>query len=447
MGQCTTCGQWNSLQEAVESRSVAQRERPRLAAGLTLRKVGDIELEEYPRLKAGVSEWDRVLGGGIVPGSVVLVGGDPGVGKSTLLLQVADAVARGAAPPGRQGSGAVDRDRVWYISGEESLPQIGLRARRLGLDPNAVSLSSATDVHSIIEAADENPPEVLIVDSIQSVYDPAIDSTPGSVTQLRECTLRLHQFAKERHVAVLLVGHVTKEGVIAGPKTLEHMVDAVLYLEGERLQAYRLLRSVKNRFGATSEVGVFEMQDRGLAEVPNPSAAFLSDRVEGGSGSAIVVTLEGTRPMLVEVQALVTRTSLAMPRRMTSGIDFNRVVLLAAVLTKRGNVPFNTFDIHVNVVGGLRIEETAADLGTALAMLSSYKDVPIESTTVVIGEVGLAGELRSVGQMELRLQEAAKLGFKRAIVPRRARGAALQGGLEIVEASTLREAAVRVGMG
>ncbi|MEA2641778.1 MAG: hypothetical protein QOF51_3172, partial [Chloroflexota bacterium] len=282
MGQCTTCGQWNSLQEAVESRSVAQRERPRLAAGLTLRKVGDIELEEYPRLKAGVSEWDRVLGGGIVPGSVVLVGGDPGVGKSTLLLQVADAVARGAAPPGRQGSGAVDRDRVWYISGEESLPQIGLRARRLGLDPNAVSLSSATDVHSIIEAADENPPEVLIVDSIQSVYDPAIDSTPGSVTQLRECTLRLHQFAKERHVAVLLVGHVTKEGVIAGPKTLEHMVDAVLYLEGERLQAYRLLRSVKNRFGATSEVGVFEMQDRGLAEVPNPSAAFLSDRVEGG---------------------------------------------------------------------------------------------------------------------------------------------------------------------
>jgi DNA repair protein RadA/Sms len=267
------------------------------------------------------------------------------------------------------------------------------------------------------------------------------------VTQLRECTQQLHRVAKERDVAVLLVGHVTKEGTLAGPKMLEHMVDVVLYLEGERLQAYRLLRSVKNRFGATNEVGVFEMRDRGLAEVANPSAAFLTDRVKGGSGSSIVVTLEGTRPMLVEVQALVNRSALSVPRRVANGMDYNRVVLLSAVLTKRGGVPFHDFDIHVNVVGGLRIEETSADLGTALAMLSSYRDRPIDPETVAIGEIGLAGELRTVSQMETRLQEAGKLGFKRAIVP--ASTSESQGhryGIETVEAATLREAASHVGV-
>jgi DNA repair protein RadA/Sms len=408
--------------------------------------LADVETQEIPRLQAAMPEWDRVLGGGIVPGSVVLVGGDPGVGKSTLLLQVADAIARFSAPT--KDNGRHERSgEVLYVSGEESLPQVGLRARRLGLDPNGMGMAAETDVNTVIGTIEVRPPALLIVDSIQSVYDPGVDSTPGSVTQLRDCTLRLVQIAKEHHVAMLLVGHVTKEGAIAGPKVLEHMVDAVLYLEGERIQAYRLLRSVKNRYGATSEVGVFEMQDGGLIEVANPSAAFLEDRVEGGSGSAVVVTLEGTRPMLVEVQALVSRTSMAMPRRMSSGIDFNRVVLLAAVLSKRAGVPLHEFDIHVNVVGGLRIEEPAADLGTALAMLSSYRDVPLDSQTVAIGEIGLAGELRSVGQMELRLREAAKLGFKRAIIPRRSRGGkpAIPD-LDIVEASTLREAAFLLGV-
>jgi DNA repair protein RadA/Sms len=391
-------------------------------------------------------EWDRVLGGGIVPGSVVLVGGDPGVGKSTLLLQVADAVATALATPGSNGKHDPPHE-VLYVSGEESLPQVGLRARRLRLSPNGMGMASETDINTVLGTLEVRPPRLLVVDSIQSVYDPGLDSTPGSVTQLRDCTLRLVQTAKEHHIAVLLVGHVTKEGAIAGPKVLEHMVDAVLYLEGERIQAYRLLRSVKNRYGATSEVGVFEMQDGGLVQVLNPSAAFLEDRVEEGSGSAVVVTMEGTRPMLVEVQALVSRTSLAMPRRMASGVDFNRVVLLAAVLSKRAGVPLHEFDIHINVVGGLRIEETAADLGTALAMLSSYRDVAIDPHTVAVGEIGLAGELRSVGQMELRLREASKLGFRRAIIPRRARGGRPSvSDLDIVEASTLREAAFLMGV-
>jgi DNA repair protein RadA/Sms len=291
------------------------------------------------------------------------------------------------------------------------------------------------------------PPALAVVDSIQSVYDPAVESAPGSVSQLRECTLLLHRVAKERGVAVLLIGHVTKEGTLAGPKMLEHMVDVVLYLEGERLQAYRLLRGVKNRFGATNEVGVFEMRDQGMAEVANPSAAFLTDRVSGGSGSAIVVTLEGTRPMLVEVQALVNRSALSVPRRVANGIDHSRVVLLSAVLTKRGGVSLQEHDIHVNVVGGLRIEETSADLGTALAMISSYRDTPIASETVAIGEIGLAGELRSVSQMGVRVREAAKLGFKRAVVPPSARGGEeWPPDLEVLEAATIREAARLVGV-
>jgi len=443
VGQCPTCGQWNAYEETAIAAPVTARPRAPSGASLAIRHLADIETQEIPRLTTGMAEWDRVLGGGIVPGSVVLVGGDPGVGKSTLLLQVADAVQRQLPSNGATRG----RRDVLYVSGEESLPQVGLRARRLGLGTTGISLSAETDVNAILGSAEAEAPHLLIVDSIQSVYDPGVDAAPGNVTQLRDCTLRLVRLAKEHHIAVLLIGHVTKEGAIAGPKVLEHMVDAVLYLEGERLQAYRLLRTVKNRYGATSEVGVFEMKDEGLAEVANPSAAFLEDRVEGGSGSAVVVTLEGTRPMLVEVQALVSRTSLAMPRRVATGIDFNRVVLLAAVLSKRSGVPLHEHDVHVNVVGGLRIEETAADLGTALAMLSSYRDVPLDSQTVAIGEIGLAGELRSVGQMDLRLREAAKLGFTRAILPRRSRGLpAIPAGLEIVQAATLREAAFLLGV-
>jgi DNA repair protein RadA/Sms len=336
---------------------------------------------------------------------------------------------------------------VLYISGEESLPQLALRAGRLGLKLDGVGFSAETDVSNIVEAIEANSPLLVVVDSIQSVYDASVDSAPGSVAQLRECTLRLHRAAKERNSAVLLIGHVTKEGTIAGPKMVEHMVDVVLYLEGERFHAYRLLRGVKNRFGATNEVGVFQMGPEGLAEVSNPSAIFLADRVEDGSGSAIVVTMEGTRPILAEVQALVTRSALAVPRRMTSGIDYNRVLLLAAVLSKRHGVPFHDYDIHVNVVGGLQIEEPAADLGAALAMLSSYRDVPVGADTVVIGEVGLAAELRGVGQMEQRLREAAKLGFRRAIVARRPDiSAGLVPELEILEAASLREATQHAGI-
>jgi len=384
-----------------------------------------------------VSEWDRVLGGGIVPGSVVLVGGDPGVGKSTLLMQIADAVASTGEP----------QVPVLYVSGEESLPQIGLRARRLGLNPHGMRLSAETDLDAVIAGVEDDPPALLVVDSIQSVYDPGIETAHGSVTQLRECTLRLHRVAKARQVAMLLIGHVTKEGVLAGPRVVEHLVDAVLYLEGERLQAYRLLRSVKNRFGATSEVGVFEMRDGGLVEVSDPAALFISDRVHNASGSAVVVTAEGTRPMLAEVQALVTRTTLAMPRRMASGIDLNRVLLIAAVLSKRAGAALHTFDIHLNVVGGLRIEEPAADLAVALAMLSSYRDVALDPQMVVIGEIGLAGELRGVSQTDLRLREAARLGYKRALVPA---GASSRWdpvpGIDVAEAATIQEAAGLAGV-
>ena len=431
-GQCSSCGQWNTLEETLEGST--RRAGPSApAAGLTPRKLAHLDVQEAPRLQSGTGEWDRVLGGGIVPGSVVLVGGDPGIGKSTLLLQIADAIASGAG--------------VLYVSGEESLPQIGMRARRLGLNADGMSLAAETDLEAITQYLESARPALAVVDSIQSVYDAALDSPPGSITQLRECTLRLHQSAKAHSIAVLLVGHVTKEGGLAGPKVLEHMVDAVLYLEGERLQAYRLLRSVKNRFGATNEVGVFEMRDGGLAEVENPSAAFLADRVGNASGSSIVVVLEGTRPMLAEVQALVTRSALAMPRRMANGIDHNRVALLLAVLSKRAGIGFHDFDVHVNVVGGLHIEETAADLGTALAILSSHRDVPVNSSLVAIGEIGLGGELRSVGQMELRLREAAKLGFRQAIVPRPpSRQLRPPSGMELLYATSVREAALRAGV-
>ena len=372
-----------------------------------------------------------------MPGSVVLVGGDPGVGKSTLLMQVADSVA---SQDGSRGS-------VLYVSGEESLPQIGMRARRLGLDPRGLRFSAETDLEAVVATVEASPPNVLVVDSIQSVYEPALESAHGSVSQMRECTLRLHRLAKERNVAALLIGHVTKEGAIAGPRVVEHLVDAVLYLEGERLQTYRLLRSVKNRFGATSEVGVFEMRDAGLAEVENPSAVFLADRVENASGSAVFVTAEGTRPMLVEVQALVARTTLAMPRRMTSGIDQNRVLLIAAVLSKRVGVAFHAFDIHINVVGGLRIEETGADLATALAMVSSFKDRALSPRMVAIGEIGLAGELRAVGRMDVRLREAARLGFQQALLPSGAQARMEPvAGIEVAEAATVREAVALAGL-
>lgn len=430
MGRCPHCDAWSSLQESVEQTSARGSTSARAVVSSTRPlRLRDVESDGLDRVPVPIEEFSRVLGGGIVPGSVVLIGGDPGVGKSTLLMQVSDAVARLVGP-------------VLFVSGEESVSQVAMRARRLGLDAAEFSILSDSDLASVLQHAESASPRLLVVDSIQSIYDRDLDSTPGSVSQLRAATLRLTQFAKGSGVPVFLIGHVTKEGAIAGPKVLEHMVDTVLYLEGERFQAYRLLRSTKNRFGPTHEVGVFEMQTEGLVEVANPSAAFLAERGEAVSGSLVVATLEGTRPILVEVQALVNRSGLAVPRRVSNGMPFNRLLLISAVLSRRMGVPLHDQDIYLNVVGGMRIEEPGADLAAALAILSSLRDVPIDSGVVALGEVGLSGELRSVGQLDKRLREAAKLGFERAIVPRGHQAGQLGGiGLQVLQVSTVREAA------
>lgn len=397
---------------------------------------GDID----ERLPLTLGEFARVLGGGVVPGSVVLIGGDPGIGKSTLLLQVALEMARGFP--------------VLYVSGEESERQIKMRAVRLlqntGDEPGTAATSdiphdlflvTETNLDIIMEHIQAVNPRLVILDSVQTTYLPELDSSAGSVTQVRETASRLREMAKSSGIAVFLIGHVTKEGAIAGPRILEHIVDTVLYLEGDRFQAYRLLRSVKNRFGATSEVGVFEMRERGMVEITNPSEAFLAERMVNAPGSAIAVTMEGTRPLLVEIQGLTSPTAFGNPRRTPNGVDFNRLLLTAAVLTRRVGYHLGEQDIFVNVVGGLSVSEPAADLAVAAAISSSLRGVSVRADTVLIGEVGLSGELRMVGQMPARLNEAAKLGFKKAIVPRRLRrGEPWPDGIQVIEARSLRQA-------
>jgi DNA repair protein RadA/Sms len=432
-GRCPRCEAWNTCTELVE-RPAATATRSVLPVGFQPVPLGEIGSEQFRRLEIPIEEFSRVLGGGLVPGSLVLIGGDPGIGKSTLMMQVSDALARG----GR---------RVVYVSGEESLAQVGMRARRLGLDAPELLYAAETDLDVVLGSLERLQPALLVIDSIQSVYDRDLESSPGSVTQLRECTQRCMQAAKTSGVAIVLVGHVTKEGAIAGPKMVEHMVDAVLYLEGERFQAYRLLRSTKNRFGATHEVGVFEMRGEGMAEVPNPSLVFLSERREPAPGSTVTVTLEGTRPLLVDVQALAGHSSAAIPRRVSNGVDTNRLLLLTAVIGRRLGVTLYNQDVYVNVVGGLRIEEPAADLGVALAILSSLKDRALDPALVVLGEVGLSGELRPVAQLEKRLREASKLGFKCALVPRGAGLPTDRGvGQHVMTAASLREAAAQAGL-
>jgi len=400
----------------------------------TPQRLADISGEYEERLPLSIQEFARVLGGGIVPGSVVLVGGDPGIGKSTLVLQVAMMMAAHAP--------------VLYVSGEESERQIKMRAARLlrsgdgkqGL-PEQLYLVTETNLQTILEHVEKVNPQLLVVDSIQTSSLPELESSAGSVSQVRECASRLREMAKASGVAVFLIGHVTKEGTIAGPRVLEHIVDTVLYLEGDRFQSYRLLRSVKNRFGATSEVGVFEMGERGMAEVPNPSEAFLAERMVNAPGSAIAVTMEGTRPLLVEIQGLTSHTSFGNPRRTPNGVDFNRLLLIVAVLTRRVGLHLGEQDVFVNVVGGLTVGEPAADLAVAVAIASSARNAPVRADTVLIGEVGLSGELRMVGQMPARLKEAAGLGFKTAIVPRRMRrGEHWPEGIQVVEARSLRQA-------
>lgn len=411
-----------TIDERSTPKAAARRPHPDMSA---LRPLAQISPEGQARTPVGIGEFDRVLGGGLVPGSLVLVGGDPGIGKSTLILQAAGALAKPAAP-------------VVYVSAEESAQQIKLRADRLQVVSNDILVLSETDLDAILASAEAAKPGLLVVDSIQTVMLDDITSAAGSVSQVRECTSRLMQWAKPRNIPVFIIGHVTKEGTIAGPRVLEHMVDAVLYLEGERFHQYRILRAVKNRFGSTDEVGVFEMIGEGLREVRNPSEAFLEERSSAAPGSTVAVTMEGSRPILVEVQALATPSSFSMPRRSANGLDPNRLQLLVAVLQKRVGLGLGTQDVYANVVGGMRIMEPAADLAVAVAVASSLRDRPVDPFTVCIGEIGLSGELRSVNHLERRIQEASRLGFGRAIIPERSGGlsAFSSQGLEIFRAGT-----------
>jgi len=404
MGKCPDCGTWDSLVEQVERRNHTGRSARRAEAWSAPVALPQVASAGLARLPVSGEELSRVLGGGLVPGSVVLIGGDPGIGKSTLLLQVAAHFAGMVAP-------------ALYISAEESAQQIRLRAERLGLLPEQLFVYSETSLDLILEQIEQTRPGLVIVDSIQTVYLEDVTSAAGSVSQVREGALRLMRLAKQHAIPMFLVGHVTKEGAIAGPRVLEHIVDAVLYLEGDRFHQYRLLRGVKNRFGSTNEVGVFEMVGTGMREVANPSQVFLAERSSGSPGSTVAVTLEGSRPLLVEVQALTSHTGNAQPRRTTNGFDVNRLQMLIAVLTKRVGLPLFNQDVYVNIVGGLRITEPAADLAVALAIVSSFRNRRIDPDLVMVGEIGLSGELRSVSQIERRLAEAAKLGFRRAGIP------------------------------
>ena len=404
LGQCPGCSEWNTfVEETVEKKSAgrAREERKAAAAPVCL---SSIEMKEEERLGTGTEELDRVLGGGIVPGSLVLVGGDPGIGKSTLLLQVCRRLA-------------ADGHDVLYISGEESLRQIRLRADRLGSFSDRLRLLCETNLDTIQETIRSDKPQVVIIDSIQTMYNENVSSAPGSVSQVRESTSVLMQLAKGLGITVFIVGHVTKEGTVAGPRVLEHMVDTVLYFEGDRHASYRILRAVKNRFGSTNEIGVFEMREDGLAEVKNPSEYMLNGRPEAASGSVVACSVEGTRPILLEFQALVCRSPLAMPRRTAAGMDYNRVNLLLAVLEKRLNLPLSNSDVYINIAGGIRINEPAIDLGVVLAVVSSARDKAIDEKVMAFGEVGLSGEVRAVSQADKRVQEAKKLGFTTVILP------------------------------
>ncbi len=437
MGQCPACHAWNTMVEE----PVAPKSGGKSASGTGAFKrtqvsrpayLKDIAADDSERMDTGFEELNRVLGGGIVAGSLVLVGGDPGIGKSTLLLQV----CRKLANAGR---------KVLYISGEESLKQIKLRANRIGEITGELKFLCETDLDDVAASLLEEKPDVAVVDSIQTMYVEEISSAPGSVSQVREATNVLMQTAKNNAISIMVVGHMTKDGQVAGPKVLEHMVDTVLYFEGDRSASYRVLRAVKNRFGSTNEIGVFEMRAEGLAEVPNPSEYMLTGRPVGASGAAVACSMEGTRPILLEVQALVNKTAFGFPKRTAVGTDFNRVSLLMAVLEKRCRLPMSEYDAYVNIAGGVKMNEPALDLAIVLAIVSSYKDIPIDEHTLIFGEVGLSGEIRAVSMSEQRIREAAKLGFTKAVVPRVAADK-IKGikGIEILGAATLGEAIAKV---
>ena len=431
-GRCPACGAWNTMVERPAEK--APKKAPSATRGSALgvalnrpKAMSEVETTDELRFPTGMGELDRVLGGGAVRGSLVLVGGAPGIGKSTLMLQICDHLCRTA--------------KVLYVSGEESERQIKLRAERLQVRGEGLSLLSETNLENVIDAVHTVSPDVLIVDSIQTLYHGDVTAAPGSISQVKECTMALMQLAKGEGLTIFVIGHVNKEGSIAGPKVLEHMVDCVLYFEGERHMAYRILRAAKNRFGATNEIGVFEMEDGGLAEVPNPSEAMLAGRPENAPGTCVACVMEGVRPVLAEVQALVVPSTFGNPRRMSNGFDYNRAVLLLAVLERRGGLLLGNCDAYLNVIGGLSLDEPAADLAAVLAMASSFRDRPVPADLTAIGEVGLTGELRSVSALGQRLSEVRRLGFTKCLIPKRTQGKlVVPEGLELIRVGNIREA-------
>ncbi|EOD00639.1 DNA repair protein RadA [Caldisalinibacter kiritimatiensis] len=428
LGRCPSCGEWNTFVEEVYMKDKKGVNVSTKAGKSRIERLIDVKVEEEERISTSIEELNRVLGGGIVKGSLVLVGGDPGIGKSTLLIQTANNISKKGL-------------KVLYVSGEESAKQIKLRADRLGVKAGELYIIAETNIEVVRSVVEELNPDILIIDSIQTVYNPNITSAPGSVSQVREITSILMTLTKTRHMATFIVGHVTKQGAIAGPRVLEHMVDTVLYFEGERHHTYRVLRAVKNRFGSTNEIGIFEMRDIGLIEVKNPSEMLLSGRPMNASGNVVVSSIEGTRPMLIEIQALVSYTAFGMPRRVATGIDYNRVVLLMAVLEKKAGLQLQNVDTYVNVTGGIQIKEPAADLGIACAIASSFKEVEIDSKTVVMGEIGLTGELRTISFIEKRITEASKLGFETAIIPRgNLKGLNQEFGMKVIGVANINEA-------
>lgn len=434
-GRCSACGAWNTLEErpkekTAKSGRISGPTRMGSGIGVAVNKpkaMSEVEITDKLRFNTGMGELDRVLGGGAVRGSLVLVGGAPGIGKSTLMLQICDNLCQFAT--------------VLYVSGEESERQIKLRAERLKVRGDGLHLLAETNLENLVDAVHQLNPDVLIVDSIQTMYNGDVSSAPGSITQVKECTMTLMQLAKGEGLTVFVIGHVNKEGSIAGPKVLEHMVDCVLYFEGERHMAYRILRAAKNRFGATNEIGVFEMEDGGLTEVPNPSEAMLAGRPEGAPGTCVTCVMEGVRPVLAEIQALVVPSSLGNPRRVSNGFDHNRTMLLLAVLEKRGGLIIGNCDAYMNVIGGLTLDEPAADLAAILALASSFRDRPVDHDLAAVGEVGLTGELRAVSALGQRLAEVRRLGFTKCLIPTRTQGKlVIPDGLEVIRVSNIREA-------
>ena len=430
LGKCPACGEWNTLEEETRiQQSPAQTAKSGRSAPMRSYALSEIAPDNELRYKTGMGELDRVLGGGIVKGSLVLLSGDPGIGKSTILLQVCKVIAQ--------------KMNVLYVSGEESYSQIKLRADRLGVSAPGLRLLCETDMQAIGEHIMEEKPDLVIIDSVQTMNHADLSSSPGSVTQVRECTSLLMRTAKSLSIPVILVGHVNKDGNIAGPKVLEHIVDAVLYFEGERNLSFRILRAVNNRYGSTNEIGVFEMTDRGLEEVKNPSEMLIAGRPKNTPGTCVACVMEGSRPLLAEIQGLVTPTSFGNPRRMSNGFDYNRMAMLLAVLEKRGGYFFNNMDVYINVVGGMKLDEPALDLTIAMALVSSLKDYAIRDDVLAFGEIGLAGEIRAISHCEQRLKEAARLGFTRCIVPKhnlRSVSKSLQNEIEIVGVRSIRQA-------